>query len=112
MRGGGDGGGWGVGGGGGTDLVTPHSVDDSVVERRTRDRKVSGSSPNRSSLKMFFSRVNFLCRLLFRYPFQPLRVCLTAAARKRSGHSAKSACGTLQLNTHASYVCSLNKVTL
>ena len=91
-------------GGGGTDLVTPHSVDDSVVERRTRDRKVSGSSPNRSSLKMFFSRVNFLCRLLFRYPFQP--------SRKRSGHSAKSACGTLQLNTHASYVSGLNKVTL
>ena len=31
------------------------------VERRTRDRKVAGSSPGMSGRRMFFSRVNFLC---------------------------------------------------
>ena len=66
----------------------------------------------------FFSRVNFLCRLLFRYPFHP-RVTAVARKRPRSpqqhvkdrGHSAKSAGGRLQLNTHASYVCGLHEVT-
>ena len=37
------------------------SGDDSVVERRTRDLKISCSSPSRSSGKISFSRVNFLC---------------------------------------------------
>ena len=32
-----------------------------MVERRIRDRKASGSSPCRSSGRIFFSRVNFLC---------------------------------------------------
>ena len=50
------------------------------LERRTRDRKVAGSNPCRSGGRIFFSRVNFLCWLLFRYPFH-LRV--TAVARKR-----------------------------
>ena len=31
------------------------------LERRTRDRKVAGSSPGRSGVRIFFSRVNFLC---------------------------------------------------
>ena len=57
------------------------SWDSSVVERRTRDRKVSGSRPCRSSGRLFFSRVNFLCWLFFQYPFHP---CVTAVARKRS----------------------------
>ena len=48
-------------------------------ERRTRDRK--GSSPGRSGGRIFFSRVNFLCWLLFRYPFHPR---VTAVVRKRS----------------------------
>ena len=48
------------------------------LEHRTRDRKVPGSSPSR---RIFFSRVNFLCWLLFQYPFQPR---VTAVARKTS----------------------------
>ena len=35
------------------------------LERRTPDPKVSGSSPGRRGGRMFFSRVNFLCLLLF-----------------------------------------------
>ena len=50
------------------------------LERRTRDRKVPGSSPGRSGGRIFFSRVNFLCWLLL-YPFHPR---VTAVARKRS----------------------------
>ena len=50
------------------------------LERRTRDRKVSGSNPCWSGGRIFFSRVNFLCWLLFRYPFHPR---VTAVARKR-----------------------------
>ena len=51
--------------------TTLGSGDSSVVERWTRDRKVSGSSPGRSGGIFFFSRVNFLRWLLFRYPFHP-----------------------------------------
>ena len=50
------------------------------LECRTRDWKVTGSNPCRSGWRIFFSRVNFLCWLLFRYPFHP---CVTAVARKR-----------------------------
>ena len=50
------------------------------LERRTRDRKVTGSNPFWSGGRIFFSRVNFLCWLLFRYPFHPR---VTAVARKR-----------------------------
>ena len=66
------------------------------------DRKVAGSSPCRSGRRIFFSRVNFLCWLLFRYPFYAR---VTAIAHERSGHSAKCPGGRLQLNTHAPYVC-------
>ena len=52
-----------------------------ILERRTHDRKVQGSSPGRSGGRIFFSRVKFLCWLLFWYPFHP---CVTAVARKRS----------------------------
>ena len=51
--------------------------DSSVMERRPRNRNVAGSSPGRSGGRIFFSRVNFLCWLLF----------VTAGARKQSGHS-------------------------
>ena len=51
------------------------------LERRIRDRKVVGSNPCWSGGRIFFSRVNFLCWLLFRYPFHPR---LTAVASKRS----------------------------
>ena len=33
----------------------------SVIKRRTHDRKVAGSSPDRSGGRIFFFRVNFLC---------------------------------------------------
>ena len=49
------------------------------LEHRTRDRKVAGSNLCRSGGRIFFSRVNFLCWLLFRCPFHP---CVTAVARK------------------------------
>ena len=51
------------------------------LERRTRDWKVAGSNPCWSGGRIFFSRVDFLCWLLFRYPFHPR---VTAVARKRS----------------------------
>ena len=50
----------------------------------------------------FSSPGSTFCADLFRYPFHPH---VTAVARKRSGHSAKSAGGRLQLNTNAPYVC-------
>ena len=64
--------------------------------------KGPGFESGRSGGRMFFSRVDFLCRLLFRYPFHPR---VTAVARQDPGHSAKSAGGRLQLNTHTPYVC-------
>ena len=51
------------------------------LESQTRDWKVVGLNPCRGGGRIFFSRVDFLCWLLFRYPFH-LRV--TAVARKRS----------------------------
>ena len=53
------------------------------LERRTRDWKVAGSNPCRSGGRIFFSRVDFLCWLLFRYPFHS-RVTATALERSRS----------------------------
>ena len=49
------------------------------LERRTRNWKVAGSNPCRSGGRIFFSRVNLLCWLLFRYPFHP-----HVTTRKRS----------------------------
>ena len=51
------------------------------LEHRTRDWKVAGSNPCWNGGRIFFSRVNFLCWLLFRYPFHPR---VTAVARKKS----------------------------
>ena len=56
------------------------------LERRTRDRKVAGSNPCWSGGRIFFSRVNFLCWLLFRYPFHPR---VTAVTRKRPRSSCQ-----------------------
>jgi len=79
------------------------------LERRTRDWKVAGSNPCRSGGTMFFSRVNFLCWLLFRYLFYP-RVTVehikdSGVHVKDPGNSAKSAGGRLQLSTHTPYLC-------
>ena len=51
------------------------------LEHRTRDWKVAGSNPCWNGGRIFFSRVDFLCWLLFRYPFQPR---VTTVARKKS----------------------------
>ena len=51
------------------------------LERRTRDWKVAGSNPCWNGGKIFFSRVDFLCWLWFRYPFHPR---VTTVARKKS----------------------------
>ena len=51
------------------------------LERRTRDWKVAGSNPCWNGRRIFFSRVDFLCWLLFRYPFHPR---VTTVARKKS----------------------------
>ena len=56
------------------------------LERRTRDWKVAGSNPCWNGGRIFFSRVNFLCWLLFWYPFHPR---VTAVARKRSRSSCQ-----------------------
>ena len=53
--------------------------DSSVV--RAPDWKVVGLNPCRSGGRIFLSRVDFLCWLLFRYPFHPR---VTAVAHKRS----------------------------
>ena len=50
------------------------------LERPTRDRKVAGSNLCRRGGRIFFPMVNFLCWLLFQYPFHPH---VTAVARKR-----------------------------
>ena len=51
------------------------------LERRTRDWKVAGSNPCWNGGRIFFSRVDFLCWLLLRYPFHPR---VTTVARKKS----------------------------
>ena len=53
------------------------------LECQACDRKVAGLNPCRSGGRIFFSRVNFLCWLLFRYPFHP-RVTAVACKRPRS----------------------------
>ena len=53
------------------------------LERQTRDRKVAGSNPCRSGRGNFLLQRNFLCWLLFRYPFHP-RVIAVARKRPRS----------------------------
>ena len=51
------------------------------LEHRTRDWKVAGLNPCWNGGRIFFSRVDFLCWLLFRYPFHPR---VTTVARKKS----------------------------
>ena len=50
------------------------------LEHPTREPKVPASSPCMSGWRIFFSGVNFLCWLLFLYPFHPR---VTAVARKK-----------------------------
>ena len=51
------------------------------LKRRTRDRKVAGSSTGRNCGRIHISGVNLLRWLLFRYPSRPR---VTAVARKKS----------------------------
>ena len=59
------------------------------LEHRTRDWKVTGSNPCWNGGRIFFSRVDFLCWLLFRYPFHPR---VTAVARKKSRSCCQKRC--------------------
>ena len=71
------------------------------LECRSRDCKVAGSNPCRSGgIIIFFSRVNFLCWLLFRYPFHSR---VTAVARKRS----RSFCQMCRWQVTAKHACIL-----
>ena len=68
------------------------------LERRSRDRKVASSNLSRSCGRIFFSRVNFVCRLLFGVLSTPV---LPQWDVKDPGHSVKSSDGRSHLNTHA-----------
>ena len=59
--------------------------------------KVASSNPGRTRGRIFFSRVNHVCWLLFGVNSTPM---LPQWHVKDPGHSAKSACGRLHLNTH------------
>ena len=67
------------------------------LERLTHDGKVLSSNPGVSGRRIFFSRVNFVCWLLFSVRSTPV---LTQWHVKDLSHSAKSAGGRLHLNTH------------
>ena len=68
------------------------------LERWTRDRNVASSNPGRSGGRIFFSRVNFVCWLLFGVRSTP--VLPQWRHVKDPGHSAQSAGSGLHLNTH------------
>ena len=70
------------------------------LERRTRDRKVASSNPGRSGGRIFFSRVNFVCWLLFGVRSTPV---LLQWHVKYPGYFAKSAGGRLHLNMHTPF---------
>ena len=72
------------------------------LERRTRDRTVTGSNPCRSGGRIFFSRVTFCVDSYFGIRSTPV---LLQKHVKDPGYSAKRAGGRLQLNTHTPYVC-------
>ena len=67
------------------------------LERQTHDQKVASSNPGRSGGRIFFSRVNFVCWLLFDVRSTPV---LPQWHIKDPGHSAKSGGGRLHLNMH------------
>ena len=67
------------------------------LERQTHDQKVASLNPGRSSGRIFFSRVNFVCWLLIGVR---CTLVLPQWHIKDPGHSAKSAGGRLHLNTH------------
>ena len=72
------------------------SGNNSVVEHRTRDRKVAGSIP----------RVNVTCNSHFSIHSTPY---FRSNTQTIPGHSAKRAFGRLRQNTHAPFVISFEK---
>ena len=77
--------------------------DGSVVERRTRDRKVSVRVPaGASGMFLLQGQLSVMTLIPPTCPFHPR---VTAVARtKNPGHSAENGDGRLQLIMHASYV--------
>ena len=67
------------------------------LECRTRDWKVASSNPGRSGGRIFFSRVNFVCWLLFGVCSTPV---LSQWHVKQPCHFGRSAGGRLHLNMH------------
>ena len=67
------------------------------LEHWTCDQKVASSDPGRSGGRIFFSRANFVCWLLF---CDHSIAVLPQWHIKDPGHSAKSADGRLHLNMH------------
>jgi len=89
-------------------LATPSGIAQ-WFERRTRDWKVAGSNHYRRGGRIFFSRINFLLWLWFRYPFHP---CNNAVARKRSRSFCRKCRWQVTAKTrmHLTYVA-LHEVT-
>ena len=84
-------------------LYYPHywvSRDSSVVRALDSWLKGRGFESLQEWRENLFSRVNFLCWLLFQYPFHPR---VTAVACKRSWSFCQKC--RWQLNTHTPYVC-------
>ena len=73
------------------------SWDSLLIERWICDQKDASSNPSRSVQRIFFSRVNFVCWLLFGVSSKPL---LQQWHTKYPGQSAKSSAGGLHLHTH------------
>ena len=84
------------------------SRDGSVVQRRVHDRKVKGLISGRGGGRIFFSMVNFLqgqlSVLTLISESVPPPCCRSSTHVTDPNHSAQSAVGRLQLNTHAPYV--------
>ena len=73
-----------------------HGQHDLLVQRRTRDWNVASLNPGRSSGEIVFSRIDFLCWLLFDVRSTPV---LPQWYVKDPSNSAKSSDGRLHLNT-------------
>ena len=71
------------------------SQDSMLVQHQSHDQNVASLNPGRGSRRIFFSRVNFWCLLLFGVRSTPV---LPQWYVNDPGHSAKSAGGKLHLN--------------
>ena len=94
-----------------------HGRDSSVVRCQTHDWKVAVSNPGRSSRRICFSMVDFLCWLLFWYPFHT-RVTAVAWKRSRSfcqkcmwqvtAKHAYTLCMWLCMKWHGAWLCGVH----